>query len=396
MSQKLEDVKLLVKNDKRIWAAAGFIVVALVFWLMTGADGKRSRPPVRMAAQGEASKAGTGSEEQYGDLILAFKNDLEEAKTERKETTEILTRTRQDFDQYKNRVNGVFETLVDKFEALAREVDTLAAAMRAQQDAIPLDNQPASDGPDELEPFGEEEKDTVAPPPPELPARVSVIAPGDTVPVRLMTGVNAPVDGTPYPVVFELSGPITGPNGSTLDVGEARLIAAAQGSEADGRALFRLTQLSIRHPSGRRSVVEIDGWIVGEDGIRGMGGRLIDKLGQLIITTALVSGASALGESLDSGSRNTYDQGGNPLALNQTQFEAATASALTDASNRLGQALLNRYESLVPVVEVLSGREVVAIFSKAAEIELINDQQLLLAAAPQPPGAKPAAAPAQP
>jgi hypothetical protein len=198
------------------------------------------------------------------------------------------------------------------------------------------------------------------------------------VPVLLLTGVNAPTDGTPYPVVFQLGGDITGPDGSSLNLGEGRIIAAAQGSESDSRALFRLTQLSLRHPSGRRSVIEVDGWIVGEDGVRGMQGKLEDKLGRLIMATAVISGVAAVGQRLQ---RNTqvFGQGfnngqNNPgFTLQSTDVEFAAASAVTDASNRLGQVLLRRYESLVPVVEVLSGREAVAIFSAPAEVAILDD-----------------------
>ena len=64
MGQKLEDIKVLLKNDRRIWAAAGFVFVALFVWLLTGAEGRR--PPqgrARIAPGGEASKPGTGAEE---------------------------------------------------------------------------------------------------------------------------------------------------------------------------------------------------------------------------------------------------------------------------------------------------------------------------------------------
>ncbi len=348
MSQNLEDIKLLIKNDRRIWAVGGFIIVALFIWTLTNSGGtKRSR----IVKEVTSSKQGMGPDEAYGDLIVAFRNDIETAKTERKEMYDVLYRTTTDLKEHKERVTGIFETLVDKFEQLAREVDALAAAMRAQQDTIPLPASRELDGPDELEPLGFDTP-TVAPPPPEpKPLRVSVIAPGDSATVQLVTGVNAPTDGTPYPVVFKLTGPISGPDGSSLDLGEARVIAAAQGSEADARALFRLTQLSIRHPSGRRAVVEVDGWIVGEDGVRGMQGRLIDKLGRLIAATALISGLGALGERLDDRTSITVDDGAG-LSLQGEDLEFATASAVTDASNRLGQVLLNRYESLVPVVEI--------------------------------------------
>ncbi len=382
MNQKLDDLKLLLKNDRRVWAAAGFIVVALFVWMLTNQGGGGPRRPATLPIDQNASKQGTGGEEGFADLIVAFKSDIEDGKKQRTEMYDVMQRTKKDLADYKERSTGIFETLVDKFEQLSREVDALAAAVKQTNEEVPLPAGKEMEGPDDLEQIFPEEP-TVAPPPPEQPPlRVSVIAPGDSVTVMLLTGVNAPVDGTPYPVVFKLTGPISGPDGSSLDLGEGRLIAAAQGSESDNRALFRLTQLSLRHPSGRRAVIEVDGWVVGEDGIRGMTGKLIDKLGRLIATTAIVSGMAALGERLDSNSsRYAYQSNGTGGFTVQPQdLDYAAASAVTDASNRLGQVLLNRYESLVPVVEVLSGREVAAIFAKPAEIEILEEGPMMAGA----------------
>ncbi len=368
---KLDDLKLLIKNDRRIMFAAIFLIVAIFITLLTsGGSGKRR---ARIVPEVSPSQQGTGANEAYGDLIVAFKNDIESGKQERKELYDVLHRTTVDLKERRKRVDGIFETLVDKFEQLAREVDSLASALKSQSADVPLPGSIELDGPDELEPLGFDTP-TVAPPPPEPePLRVSVIAPGDQVQVQLITGVNAPTDGTPYPVVFKLVGPVEGPDGSSLDLGEARLIAAAQGSETDGRALFRLTQLSIRHPNGRRAVIDVDGWIVGEDGVRGMQGKLIDKLGRLIAATAVVSGISAFGERLDQRTNVRVANGGG-LAVSGEDLDFAAASAITDASNRLGGVLLNRYESLIPVVEILSGREAAAIFSRPAEIAILQNE----------------------
>lgn len=368
MSQKLTDIKLIIQNDRRVWAAAGFIVVAIFIWLLTDDRGGSRRVAL---PDDKASRQGAGSTEAFQDLIQAFKNDIDQQKKNQQEMNTVLTRTSQDLKEHKEKVTGIFETMVDKFEALAREVDALAAALKQQQDITPPPDRRELEGPDTLEPFGLEEPQVAPPPPEPAPQRVSVIAPGDSVSVQLLTGVNAPVDGTPYPVVFQLNGPIEGPDGSTLELGEARLVAAAQGSEADSRALYRLSSLSIRHPSGRRSVIKVDGWVVGEDGIRGMKGKLIDKLGRLILATAGVSFAAALGERIEGRETNVRRDGG--LRADPQDFDYATASALTDASNRLGQVLLNRYEALVPVVEILPNREAVAIFSQTAEIEVLDE-----------------------
>lgn len=389
MKQQLEDIKTLLKNDKRILAAAGFLLVVVLFMLFS-TDQRGPRPQrVDRGVGSKSSNPGMGSEEQFADLIIAFKQDIESQKRQSSEMVAQLQRTEADAKDFKQRTAGIFETLTDKFEQVQRDLDQLAAAVNRGNADVGISQPQELGGEDGLEPQWFDDKEPPGRPEEPRPLRVSVIAPGDSVPVELLTGVNAPTDGTPYPVVFKLSGDITGPDGSSLNLGEGRIIAAAQGSESDSRALFRLTQLSLRHPSGRRSVVEVDGWVIGEDGIRGMQGRLEDKLGRLILATAVISGVAAAGQRLQrntgvlfGGSSYGGINGNNPpgFTLQNQDFQYAAASAVTDASNRLGQVLLRRYESLIPVIEILSGREAVAIFSKPAEIAILDEDNLITSA----------------
>ncbi len=389
MKQQLEDIKTLLKNDKRILAAAGFLLVVVMFMLFSS-DQRGPRPQrVDRGVGSKSSNPGMGSEEQFADLIIAFKQDIESQKRQSTEMVAQLQRTEADAKDFKQRTAGIFETLTDKFEQVQRDLDQLAAAVNRGNADVGISQPQELGGEDGLDPQWFDDKEPPGRPEEPRPLRVSVIAPGDSVPVELLTGVNAPTDGTPYPVVFKLGGDITGPDGSSLNLGEGRIIAAAQGSESDSRALFRLTQLSLRHPSGRRSVVEVDGWIIGEDGIRGMQGRLEDKLGRLILATAVISGVAAAGQRLQRNTGVLFGNssfggvnGNNPpgFTLQNQDFQYAAASAVTDASNRLGQVLLRRYESLIPVIEVLSGREAVAIFSKPAEIAILDDDNLITSA----------------
>jgi conjugal transfer pilus assembly protein TraB len=178
-------------------------------------------------------------------------------------------------------------------------------------------------------------------------------------------------------VVLKLVGPITGPDGSSVDIGEARLIAAAVGSETDGRALFRLTSLAMRAKDGRRIVLRVDGWVVGEDGIRGMKGKLIDKLGKLIAATGTVGFTAALGESLMANNSLSNDNGNSDggITVVSGDLNYAAANALSEASSKLNEVLIDRYEKLVPVVEILSGREAAIVFSQATEIQLIDEDE---------------------
>ncbi len=372
---KLKDLQIIIQNDRRIWVVAGVLCVGILFWIFTGNGNQRFRPGPMDESAGRPSVT---SDSTYKDLVLAFQRDIENYKNTTKSNEKAIVEIakRQEENQAQNK--SIFESILTTMEQMKTRIDNIpqqkAQTGGTTQARVEGVKQEAEE-PDDLETIGFDKTDIPPPPKPAGLKRVSVISPGDIVRLKLLTGVNAPVDGTPYPVVFKFAGPITGPDGSSLDLGEARLVAAATGSETDSRALFRLTDLSFRHPDGRRSVVKVDGWIVGEDGVRGMRGTLIDKLGRLIVATAGVSGVAALADRLDNKADSIEVESEGDVNVNADDINVATASAITDAANRLGQVLIDRYEKLIPVVEVLSGREVYAIFSEVTEVDLLDDSE---------------------
>ena len=380
LQERIGNLKLIVKNDRRVWFIAGFLALLFVLYSLSNDKPKyRTQPALApTAARGEASTL--GGKDGTKELISTYGWEIQNIKDTLSATTAVIDRNISDTTRDRQAMQGVIESVVDRLTQIDRNFAKLDEKVNNLNSGSGYDgSRHVNSGYDSLsgpEIFGLEAPQGPPPLPPR-PLKMTVITPGDSVAVKLLTGVNAPVDGTPYPVLFQINSPITGPDGSFLDVGEARIIAAATGSETDSRALFRLNDLAIRHKDGRRSVVQIDGWIVGEDGIRGMRGTLIDKLGRLIAATAGVSGTAALGEGLlshlyaPSGSNVTA--GDNSITITNNDLSYAGAKALTDASNRLGQVLLDRYEKLVPVVEVLSGREVAAVFSQPAEIEIFDE-----------------------
>jgi conjugal transfer pilus assembly protein TraB len=201
--------------------------------------------------------------------------------------------------------------------------------------------------------------------------------PGDSVRVKLLAGVNAPTDGTPYPVVLKLLGDVIGPDGNTIPLGEGRLIAAAQGSLTDARALLRITRLSIRLPNGRRKEFAVDGWIVGEDGIRGMEGVLIDPIGKAIVGAGIAGGLSGFGQAMRAANTQTqmFSNGGVNQSVDPGAIpQYAAGVAVSGAANEWQQIIRERIRTLVPVVQVLSGREATAVFSQSLAIPDLLEQ----------------------
>jgi hypothetical protein len=177
-------------------------------------------------------------------------------------------------------------------------------------------------------------------------------------------------------VVFKLVGDITGPDGSSLPLGEARIIAAAQGSLTDSRALFRLTTLSLRLPDGRRKVLDIDGWVVGEDGLRGMEGILVDPIGKAIGAAGFIGAVGGLGQATARAqTTNFIDRNGNAVSELDGDVAAFVAGEGVERASREWERILReRLRKLVPHVQVFSGREATAVFSKSVAIKGLFEQ----------------------
>ena len=377
LNEQLTNLKLIVKKDRRIWAIGAFILVVLVLW--RSSDNPRRVAPVQSsgtAQQGASANQTLGGEAAFRDLVSSIGRDVDKISKTSDEQRKVLDRTIRDYQNDRKQYQGIFDSVADRIDNVDKTIQNLENKlqdMNTQGVPAVAANQQVDVNISGPEAFGFQEASIPKPVAPAQPLKMTFISPGDTVPVTLLTGVNAPVDGTPYPVLFKIKGPITGPDGASLDIGEARLIAAATGSETDSRALFRLSDLAIRHRDGRRSVVKVDGWVVGEDGIRGMSGRLVDKLGRLIMATFGVSYTAALGDRLTDKASNLNVENSEAVTINADDMDFASVSAFSDASNRLGKILIDRYEKLVPVVEVLSGRDVAAVFSAPAEVEMMED-----------------------
>ena len=82
-----------MKLDPRTTFAAAFMIVAFIIWFQTSA------PPRQRASTGAVPGGTALASEQYGDLIQAFKNDLDKLKQEnaelRDQTKQLLERVDQ-------------------------------------------------------------------------------------------------------------------------------------------------------------------------------------------------------------------------------------------------------------------------------------------------------------
>lgn len=360
MSQKVKDFVLLIKHDRKWQILIGGLVLLILWSLFTDSQ------PRRYARNNNVQKVGTGATlaDQSNDELLEFYKNQNRTLSERIQKQEQESKVmREKVAKDQDTTAEIFRKLIERTQALEEQVGGIDKYQNA-----PIYETAATE---QIEVFGDmNDEDAVAPPAQPENNKVAFIAAGDSVGVELIAGANAPTDGSPYPVIFKLTTDVYGPDGSALPLGEGRIVAAAQGSLVDHRALFRLKTLNMRFPDGSKSVVDVDGWIVGEDGVRGMEGVLIDPIGR-ILAGELVSG-TVQGFGSYFGSRGTSYQYGNGIITQQNagnSLEQGFGQGVSRAAGNWSQYIEKRADLLVPHVKILSGRQATAVFSQNVRID---------------------------
>jgi hypothetical protein len=390
LKQKLHDLILILKNSRKAWFFIGISVIAALFLLFYD-----SRPARRLVRPAPPKKETTlVANESASDVIEAFNQQVEQLKTDSLKVQKENTENRQVMEKFEVQVVAIFGKMLNRLteteqkldEALQR-VDKVSTTSGPHGTTVVTEEAPEND-PIKIVPFGDLEEPEPAPPPKPGPERLAIIGAGDSVEVELIAGVNAATDGTPYPTLFRLVGDVTGPDGTMLPLGEARLIGAAQGSLVDSRVLFRLNQLNINLPNGEKKVYSVDGWIVGEDGIVGMPGIPIDPLGRILAGVSMVGAIQGLGQGIQTANQTirrdiqlSANQGGfqngqtgSSVVDIDSVGQFAAGSALATSANEWNRLLRDRVKDMVPVIKVYSGRKATAIFDKSLPIEGLYKQ----------------------
>lgn len=379
MVQQLKDLAAKVKTDRKTWifSIIGVLILGFLFFAPSG-----QKPQARkQVAKREMDTPKLASNEAYTDIVDRFRVDLEKLQSENAQIKDQSVQQKQALDEYQQRTAEIFKKMLEKMAdnqnaKNAGNTGSVGSEVQLATTDSPVLPISANMSPQELESFGMDQQQIVPPTEPE-PEKVAVIGAGDSVRVELLAGVNAPTDGTPYPVVFKLVSDVYGPDGSALPLGEARIVAASQGSITDQRALFRLTSMNVRYPDGRRKEFKVDGWVVGEDGIRGMSGVLIDPLGKALLGAGIAAGVQGFGQGLELNNTSRQDNGFLGLStttVTGSPLEVGAARGIQSMGREYSGIIRDRLAEMVPVIQVLSGRQSTAVFSRSVQIPGLLEQ----------------------
>lgn len=377
MKQKIQDAILFIKGDKK---AKFFLIIAVIVGVYLYWNSAKPRGRKLIRAQPVKPPSSLATKESSEDIVNRFSRELEELKRVANFSQNEIEEQKKLLKEFDQRTAMIFRKMLNRITDNEQQLEEIGARTGVDNIGGIVDTSPMiPPQPDELPDEDPVEMTTIGftdepkpPPPPVKDDRVAVIGAGDAVRVKLLAGVNAPTNGTPYPVLFELIDDVSGPDGTMLPLGGARLIAAAQGSLVDSRALFRLTSLSITLPNNERREISVDGWMVGEDGIRGLPGIPIDPIGQMLGQAGFVGLIQGFGQGIQQSNQtfvqNPNGQGSVTSFVNGDTTNFAAGRGLTNAAQQWQQILNQRFRNLTPIIKVRSGREATAIFSQSVVV----------------------------
>ncbi len=186
----------------------------------------------------------------------------------------------------------------------------------------------------------------------------------------LLTGVDAPVGGKPFPVLIALREAFNTPNSYRLPLRGCFALGKAEGNASSERADIQVVRMSCVLPGGKAFEQDVTGYLVADDGKQGIPGKLVEKQGRKIALAALAGIGSGLARAF-----------GQQEVTNVVTESGAITSTVTGDALRFGLAKgaegaateLQRYfekhaERLVPVVEVEAGKKVTLIMLSGVKV----------------------------
>ena len=120
---KLDDVKLLLSTDRRLWAAGGFICFALFFWLISsGGDRQQLRRGSDFAERAPRARLLAEPLIQIDPLMT---KEIELSRKENRILRDDFQRAINDIAAQNKEMDEKIESLVDRLEAVTKQVEEL-------------------------------------------------------------------------------------------------------------------------------------------------------------------------------------------------------------------------------------------------------------------------------
>lgn len=192
---------------------------------------------------------------------------------------------------------------------------------------------------------------------------------GTILPVRLLSGVDAPTGGTgtaggmasqPHPVLMQVIDLAKLPNEATMDATGCFALGEGMGDISTERAMIRMIGLSCVKEDGQAVDMPVKGVVTGEDGKVGMRGRVVIRESSMLARTLLTGFVSGIAKAFMPFQMGLFVA---PSASQALQFPdpqnvglAGMAGGMQQAAQMLAQHYAQMAARIYPVIEVDAGR----------------------------------------
>ncbi len=207
-----------------------------------------------------------------------------------------------------------------------------------------------------------------------------ILLPPSFMEATLLSGLDAPTSeggkSHPVPMFFRVKAPAILPNEVKANLKGCFIIGEGTGRLDTERIDVRLVNISCVDVKGNGIIVSpLKGYIVDADSKIGLHGRVVTKMGSVLIRhmfAGLMGGAAEAAKN--AGTTFSTTEFGMPVQNIDNSTSAALqsglGSALSDSFKELQQFYLDLAKQMLPVIEVGALKEVTAVISKEVTLEI--------------------------
>ena len=207
----------------------------------------------------------------------------------------------------------------------------------------------------------------------------SVYLPVSYMEATLLSGLDAPTSsegkGNPVPVLIRVKLPAVLPNDVKANLRGCFVVADGKGNLGTERAELVLANLSCIDRKGQAVIDQpIIGYVVDADGKAGLRGRVVTKMGAIIVRSMIAGMFGGFGEALSSTGQT---QSLNALGATTTVDPQSVAivglgKGISGAFKEIEKFYMSLAAQTLPVIEIGAARPITLVITKGATLNIIK------------------------
>jgi len=207
----------------------------------------------------------------------------------------------------------------------------------------------------------------------------SVYLPVSYMEATLLSGLDAPTSsagkGNPVPVLIRVKLPAVLPNDVKANLRGCFVVADGKGNLGTERAELVLVTLSCIDRKGQAVIDQsLTGYVVDADGKAGLRGRVVTKMGAIIVRSMMAGMFGGFGQALSDSTQTSIV---NPLGTTQTIDPkqigvAGLGKGITGAFKELEKFYMELAHETLPVIEIGAARPITLVITKGTKIDIMK------------------------